>query len=189
MEELKAFFNQFVKLTEDSWQYVISNINEQAFSKGDLLQAQDTICRHIYFVRSGIIRVYHIDENGKEITTRFTFPGQVITSYYSTISGEPTNENIQAISEGTAYLISYEEIQRLFDQFREIERLARLILEDYFIKSEGRIIDLQTLSAQERYDKLVKLHPEILQKVPLGYIASYLGITQETLSRIRKKRI
>ena len=188
MEELRIYFQNIVALSDQSWNEISEVLKSIHFEKNEILLQQGTICRDIFFIKEGIARVFHLDQNGREITTRFVFANQMTTSFYGLISGKVTRENIKTITEGVAYSIPYERLLELYDKHRDVERLGRLILEDYFIRRESRMVDLQSLTAPERYDKLIKDHPQILQTVPLGFIASYLGITQETLSRIRNKR-
>lgn len=186
MKELKQFVNNITTVGPDVYQLVESLAFVKKFEKGEFLLRQGSICKHIYLVISGALRVFQHDD-GREITSRFTTPGMVITSYYSMISSRATQENIQAIENAEVIMIPYNPLEQQFEKYHVLERLGRKILEDYFIKKEERIMLLQSKSAMERYQILLSDQAELLQFASLGHIASYLGITQETLSRIRKK--
>ena len=110
-----------------------------------------------------------------------------VTSFHSFITHEPAVENIQLLEGRILWAISKETLTNLFNQYHEIERLMRIAYEKYYIRLEERFVNAQFKTASERYENLLRQSPHILERVPLGYIASYLGISQETLSRIRSK--
>ncbi len=141
-------------------------------------------CRHLYFLEKGAIRgYYHLEE--KEITHWFGFENDFVTSFHSFITGEPAVENIQALEGCLVWSISKENLHELFNRFHEIERVVRIAYERYYIRLEERFINAQFKTAAERYEQLLAEQPHILERVPLGQVAAYLGISQETLSRIR----
>ncbi|NJN25967.1 MAG: Crp/Fnr family transcriptional regulator [Cyclobacteriaceae bacterium] len=186
MEQLKKFVDSITPISDEVYEIIQALAFKRKVEKGALLLQQGTVCKHIYLVTTGALRVFQYSE-GKEITSRFTTPGTVITSFYSLISRTPTLENIQAIAYSEVVMIPYKALEIEFEKHHVLERLGRKILEDYFLKREERIMMLQSKSALERYQLLLAEHSELLQLASLGHIASYLGITQETLSRIRKK--
>jgi len=122
---------------------------------------------------------------GKDITHWFGFENDFVTSFHSFITGQPAVETIQLLQGSILWSISRADLNVLLDRFPEIERLVRIIYENYYIRLEERFINSQFKSAAERYQNLLEQAPHIIERVPLGYIASYLGISQETLSRIR----
>lgn len=127
---------------------------------------------------------YFLD--GKEVTHWFAFEKDFVTSFHSFITRERSVENIQALQGSVVWSISRDDLDSLLDRFPEIERVLRLAYENYYLRLEGRYVNAQFTSAKDRYEALLKDAPHIIEKVPLGQIASYLNITQETLSRIRK---
>ena len=141
-------------------------------------------CRHLYFLQQGALRGYYTLD-GKEITHWFGFENDFVTSFHSFITGQPAVESIQLLQGSILWSISREDLNVLLDRFSEIERLVRIVYENYYIRLEERFINSQFKSAGERYQNLLEQSPHIIERVPLGYIASYLGISQETLSRIR----
>lgn len=155
-------------------------------AKHDYLVQEGTVCNHLYFLERGCLRGYY-NLDGKEITYWFGFENNFVTSFYSFISRKPCIENIQLLEDATLWRISFEALHSLFDTHHDLERLVRIINEQYYIRLEERLIAMQFKSARERYEQLIGASPHILQRIALGQIASYLGISQETLSRIRSQ--
>lgn len=141
-------------------------------------------CRHLYFLEQGALRGYYTLE-GKEITHWFAFENDFVTSFHSFITQQPAVENIQLLEGSILWNISKERLNILLNKFSEIERVVRIVYENYYIQLEERFINSQFKSATERYQNILEEMPHVIEKIPLGYIASYLGISQETLSRIR----
>ena len=149
-------------------------------------ESEGKICRHLYFLEQGALRgFYNLD--GKEITHWFAFAPEFVTSFHSFITRQPAVESIQLLEGSILWAISKENVTRLMNSYHEIERLVRIAYEGYYIRLEERFVNEQFKTAAERYQNFLQQTPHILERVPLGYIASYLGITQETLSRIRSR--
>lgn len=123
--------------------------------------------------------------DGKEVTHWFGFENDFVTSFHSFITGEPAVENIQLMEGSILWSISKDTLTHLLNQFHELERIMRIAYEKYYIRLEERFVNAQFKTAKERYQDLLQQSPHIIERVPLGYIASYLGISAETLSRIR----
>ncbi|MGB8194681.1 MAG: Crp/Fnr family transcriptional regulator [Chitinophagaceae bacterium] len=154
--------------------------------KNEYLLREGKICRHLYFLEQGALRgFYNID--GKEITHWFAFEGDFVTSFHSFITHQPAVENIQLLAGSILWAISKENLTRLLNEYHEIERLVRIAYEKYYIRLEERYVNAQFKTAAERYQALLLQTPHIVERAPLGAIASYLGISQETLSRIRSR--
>lgn len=128
---------------------------------------------------------YNLD--GKEITHWFAFEEDFVTSFHSFITRQPSVENIQLLEGSILWAITKERLSKLLNEFHEIERLVRIAYEKYYIRLEDRYVNAQFKTASQRYHDLLVNNPHILERVPLGAIASYLGISQETLSRIRSR--
>ncbi len=154
------------------------------FKKNDIILKTDERCNDLYFIEKGLIRGYYYLD-GKEITNWFAQEQEFATCFYSFIANKPAFENIQALEDCVLIKISYSDLQNLYNSFTETERIGRIITQNYYIKLEERILSLQFKTAKERYEKLISNKSELLQRIALGQTASYLGITQETLSRIR----
>jgi CRP/FNR family transcriptional regulator, anaerobic regulatory protein len=154
--------------------------------KNHLLLKEGKICRHLYFITQGCARSFYY-KDGKEITSWFAFETDAVTSMYSFVSQKPSFENIEILEESVLYAISFDNLQKMYLEYPEFNLIGRLFTEKYYIELEERVMSLQFLTAKERYQKLLAQQPMLLQRVTLGQVASYLGITQETLSRIRGK--
>ena len=153
-------------------------------AKGEQIITIGERCNSIYFIKCGLMRGFYFDEE-KEITNWFAQENEFATCFYSFIANKPSLENIQAIENCELIEISNSSLQNLYSVFPETERIGRILTENYYIKLEERILNLQFKTAKERYEKFSITKSNLLQRASLGQIASYLGITQETLSRIR----
>lgn len=150
-----------------------------------MLVTQGQICRRLYFVEHGALRgFYHLKD--REVTYWFAFENDFVTSFHSFITGKPAVENIQLLEGSVLWSIAREELDKLLNTFPDVERLLRIAYETYYLRLEERYVNSQFTSAKERYANLIQQAPHIIERVALGQIASYLGISQETLSRIRK---
>ena len=158
------------------------SIREEILPKRTLLLREGETSRRIYFINKGFARAYYVTRQGRECTSWFMGQGDLMISVYSFYTQKPAAENIELLS------ISWNQLQGIYADFPEYNYTGRLVTEKYYMLSEKRTILLRTLSARERYERLLQLHPGITQKASLGQIASYLGMTQETLSRVRGAR-
>jgi CRP-like cAMP-binding protein len=140
----------------------------------------------IGFVIDGIFRCYYNIKN-KEITTEFLLPGSIVAGMLSFLTNEPQKENIVALESSQLIAITREDLFKLYNKNWKWQQAGRILTEMNFIRIEKRSICLQTLTAKERYEELLKEMPGLIDRVPLQYIASYLGMSPETFSRIRSK--
>ncbi|HCW07859.1 MAG TPA: Crp/Fnr family transcriptional regulator [Cytophagales bacterium] len=163
-----------------------SALRKIELTKGSFLITEGKTCDHVYFLEHGCLRGYY-NLDGKEITYWLAFENNFVTSFFSFISRKPSIEFIQLIEDSVLYSIDYTKLQTLYQKHGDIERMGRIMLERYYVMLEERFLANHFKEAKDRYENLIEKSPHILQRVPLGYIASYLGITQETLSRIRSK--
>jgi CRP-like cAMP-binding protein len=150
-----------------------------------LIEAGST-CDWIAFVHSGILRNYYVSSKGEEVTYCLTFPNKFITAYSSFLSGEPTFENIHAISDAKVLFIKKHHYQELIDSSKSWLKFSKIFAEQSYLLMENRLLALQMESAENRYRALITHEPQFIQHVPLKYLASYLGVTQRHLSRLRK---
>jgi CRP-like cAMP-binding protein len=186
MQHLLTQIKKFSPLSEEAINALQDCFEKTTLAKNEFLVQQGKICRQLYFLEKGVIRgFYNLD--GKEITHWFGFENDFVTSFHSFITQEPSVESIQLLEGCILWGISKETLTNMFNCHQEIERLMRIAYEKYYIRLEERFVNAQFKTASERYQNLLQQTPHILERVPLGYIASYLGISQETLSRIRSK--
>jgi CRP-like cAMP-binding protein len=141
-------------------------------------------CKTIYFIQKGALRIYYL-KDGVDITESFQFENTIVARIESLFSGKPSSKAIQALEAATLVLIPTDKLTLLYSEFQSIERLFRKIFEESHMQSIHRLESIQFHSADERYQNLLRENPQILQRIPLKYIASYLGITPVSLSRIR----
>ena len=184
MQVLLNHLQQIYNLSQEARDALTACYNEVVLAKNDFLLTEGNVCRYLYFLEEGAIRgYYHLE--GKEITHWFGFEMDFVTSFHSFITQEAAVENIQAIEGSILWSIAKDDVNRLLNEYHEIEKLVRIAYEKYYIRLEERFINSHFSSAGERYEKLLNDKPFMLERVPLGQVASYLGISQETLSRIR----
>lgn len=155
----------------------------QNYGKGQLIQEAGSTCKTIYVVESGAARIFYFKEQS-EVTEYFAFAGELIIRAESLLTGKPTNKAIEALEDCRLLAIDAAAWFALFDDYPDLERLYRYMLEKAFVHAISRIESLQFKSATERYLDLLE-QTDIVQRIPLRHVASYLGITQVSLSRIR----
>lgn len=186
MDKIVNILNQFATISEKAKRDLTDIVSVKEFSKATFLLEHGKTCRHLYFLKSGFVRSFYY-QDGKEITSWFAFENEPVTSMYSFITQKPSFETIEVLEDSILYAVSYDNLQMLFKNYPEFNLIGRLLTEKYYIELEERTMSLQFETATERYKKIIELQPQLLQKASLGMIASYLGISQETLSRIRNK--
>ena len=178
----------FVKHIHPVSDKVISYINQHSFSqqveRGTYLLRTGETCGHLYFIRRGAIRGY-IKEGSKEVTTWITAENEMVTSIRGLSLQEPSLENIQAIEHCELVVASYEALQYLYEHHLEVNIVGRKLLEQYYRDAEERAFISRIPNAAKRYQHFLETKSNLANRIPLKYIASYLGMTIETLSRIR----
>ncbi len=181
---ITEILQQFATISEQARTVLAKVITKRELSKGTLLLEQGKTCKHLNFLEIGFARAFYY-RDGKEITSWFAFENDIVASMYSFTTQKPSLENIEIVETSVVHSISYDQLQQLYQKYSEFNLIGRLLTEKYFIELEERIFSLQNQTAKERYQEILKYKPELLQRASLGHIASYLGISQETLSRIR----
>jgi CRP-like cAMP-binding protein len=161
----------------------------ECFSRKQLLLRPGETCKRLYFIRSGFLRAFFIDENGKECTTWFMGKGDLMISVYSFFTQKPAFEYIEVLQECKLQSLSWQQLNAYYADFPQGNLLGRIVTQKYYIMSEERAIFLRTQTPTLRYEKLLEQHPDIEQQTSQNNIASYLGISRETLSRIRRKKL
>jgi CRP-like cAMP-binding protein len=158
----------------------------QIIKKGDYLLKQGEVCRDSFLLKQGIARKYYLND-GKEITTELFFEDDLAIAFNSYCTQQPGREFIQAVTDITVSATNHADFQKAKQEFPQIMELDLLLTEYYAMWVEDRLFQLRTLTATDRYTLLLREHPHFIQHLPLNIIASYLGISLETLSRIRAK--
>lgn len=158
------------------------------FTKNEHILVKGDVCEGIYIIEKGCCRTYFVKRN-KEITTSFRIENNYICSSESYLNQSPSEEYIQALEDTRCYFMSHENIHTLLEKYPEFNVFVRKIYEILLISETKILNSIRTLSALERYDLYMKESPKMLQRVPLGYLASFLGMSQETLSRMRRQSV
>lgn len=187
MESLFTYFEKYNPLSPEAVSAITAISHTINLAKNQDLQPIGHTCKTIYFICKGIARIYYYKE-GIDITESFSFENSLIARVESLFTGKPSRKAISIIEDAELIAIQAGKLFQLYDTFPEIERLFRKIFEAAYVETVHRVESIQFHTAEERYNTLLIESPNILQRVPLKYIASYLGITQVSLSRIRGQK-
>lgn len=189
MSRVSESISQIISLRAEEKAQIERVFKPLTISKGDFWITEGKICNQVAFVQDGKLRVFHMDNLGNEITCYFVTSENFISSFTSFLTNTPTHENITAIEDTTLLVISKSELEKLSSKIPKLHIWRRVIAENLFIMMEKRVSLLQSQTAHERYQKMLKENPDIILSVPLQYTASFLGITPQHLSRLRKESL
>jgi CRP-like cAMP-binding protein len=171
-----------IKLCNDYFEPVI-------FPKNRIIEEEGKIPQYLYFVISGYMRLFYYNENGDEITSHINCPPGFITSYFNFINQTKANENVECITECELLRITKNNLDLITSKSDAFKNFSIWVFQQSIVYNENRSKELATLSAEQRYQKLIDNYPHIIHNVPLQYIASFLGMNAKSLSRIRKQMI
>ena len=186
MEELLFYLNSIHPLSPRMQEHFIQIVQYTELRKRDILLRRGQVCENIYFILKGILRCYYV-KNDNEVSSWFMKEGDLIVSVESYFLQKPSYEYIQALDDCILYSVSHSQLEAAYREFPEMNFISRVFLEKYYTLSEQRIYSIRMQRASERYQLMLEHHPEIIQRVAAKHIASYLGITMETLSRLKSK--
>ncbi len=173
-------------LTDADWAAISARFEIIHLKKGDYLVRAGQVCNHVAFVNNGFIRIYLI-KDGKESINGFITNNQYISEYTSFLTRQPAIYTIDALEDSELILLHYNDMQELYEQHPVFERVGRKVAEFLFIEFDTHAYIADTLTPEQRYQRLIDKESALLDRVPQYMIASYLGITPEHLSRLRKK--
>ncbi|SEA50027.1 Crp/Fnr family transcriptional regulator [Pedobacter hartonius] len=192
MNEYVNFLNKLVPMTEEEKLEVLECTSEKTYKKGEVIYSKGEICTHILFVLSGYGRSYSLDMNRREFTWNLNFNDQhslfgnfFIFDFSSFLAQEPTELYIEAITDMKVIRMSYIEMKMLYIKNLKYRDAGRLLAEYAYYSMQKRSLTLLTMTAEARYEQMLTEQPQLLQKFQQYYIASYLGITPQSLSRLR----
>jgi len=185
--KIQHYLKNIKSMSDEKADMISTYFTMKSMDKGELLIREGRTSKQSYFLESGIIRCYIIDLNGDEVTTRFFSAPDFLNDYLSFFEQKPSEENYELLTDCVLYAISYDNVQHCFHTIPEFREWGRMLLTLNYAYVNKRMIAFHKETAQERYVNLQNNNPEIIDKVPLQIIASYLGITKYSLSRIRKE--
>ncbi len=188
MQQIKAYLDQIATITEEDWEFFTSKLHPRVIPKKGVFLKLNEIENTISFIESGVVRLYIPKEDpDKEITFGFSFKNQFISAYDSFLTQKPSAYQLQALTETTILSITYNDLQAVYKTTQIGNLIGRLTAERLFLLKSKREQDLLNFTAEQRYIKLFKERPELLKVIPLKYISSYIGVTAQALSRIRRR--
>ncbi len=187
MHPLINYFLTLSPLSTSSAKALEAICHPTSIERNQLLQAIGQTCKTLYFLKKGMARIYY-EKDGLDVTEGFYGEFNMIARAESLFAGKPSQKGIQVLEDSELWAIDTTKLASLYEEHRDIERLFARLFERAYVETIQRIENLQFHTAEERYHLLEKEQPEVLKRAPLKYIASYLGITQVSLSRIRAKK-
>jgi CRP-like cAMP-binding protein len=185
--ELLSNISEKVALTGEEQELLKSYFTPKKLRKKQYLLQEGDVCKYLAFTEKGLLRLYSVDQKGIDHMIQFAWEGWWIVDIYSYLTGEPSAYNIDAIEDAELLLIPHSGFEEMMVKLPKMERYFRILFQNNIIAKERRLISSISYGAEERYNLLVQSNPGIIQRIPLNLVASYLGITPETLSRIRRQ--
>lgn len=185
---LKHYYQQIIKISDEDWEVLCSRLVVREFARGEKVVEIGKTENYISFVQEGVCRSFY-HRNNEEHTLSFSFPGDFACAYLSFLKRSPSFLAIQALTPVVVWSISYSDMLMVYRESGVGNYIGRTIAEGLYIRSTERLISFMADSAEKRYAELLQANPELIQHIPLKYIASYIGITPQALSRIRRSII
>jgi CRP-like cAMP-binding protein len=186
-ELLSQSIKERVSISEEEFDYAKTLFIPKKLRKRQYLLQEGDVCKYTAFVEKGMLRTFTVDEKGNEPILQFSMEGWWVADLYSFFTGEPSPYNIEALEDCELLLITQPSWEMLLQKIPVLERYFRILVQNNLIATQRRLMGAMSETAEEKYTKLINNFPGCLQRVPQHMIASYLGITRETLSRIRSQ--
>ncbi len=179
--------SKHISLTEEEEMLFTSKLSVRHINKKEIILQHGEICSHINYVKSGVLRAYYSDSGGNENIIMFAIHDWWVTDMFSFATGKPALFHIDALEESTIFQLDKNDLEKLYREVPKFERFFRIIIQNAYIREQLRMVESLSMSAEQRYQNFVAKYPKFIESIPLKQIASYLGITPEFLSVIRKK--
>lgn len=193
MEKLLNIYNSIEGLSQEEALYHANQFEKIVFAKKTMILNEGTVEDYLYFIDKGIIRFFvnkvHPTEPAKEITFSFIAENMFCSAYDSFITRNPCAYNVETVQETVVYRIHFDDLEKLYQRSKVGNYLGRISAENLYVRKTQREISLLMHTAEERYLNLAKAYPNFIREIPLKHIASYIGITPQALSRIRKQNL
>lgn len=185
-ENFRRQVEKLVKISNEEWEAFQKILKPARLKRHDIFLEQGKVCRHMAFIEKGYVRFYFL-AGGTEITKEFSFENSFCGSYTSFITGNPSRFTVKAMEDLELLLFTREDLLKMVNEYPVFSKFLLFSVENLFVRKENREASFLLDSPEEKYENLLREHKEMLQRVPLKYIASYLGISAETLSRVRAR--
>ena len=182
---LKESFQEHVSLTDEEWEMCKNNFRPKRMLKRQFLLQEGDVCRELAFVEKGALYSYTVDSKGNQHVIRFAFEGWWMANLQSFFTGNPTTLNIEVLEDSELLMLDRKNHEKLLDEIPAYERYHRIIVQNAYVALQQRAENALGLTAEEKYSRLIEQNPEFMNRVPLNLVASYLGMSPETLSRVR----
>lgn len=187
MSPILLNISKHIMLNQEEQQLFLAKTEIHHFKTKTILLNSGEICKHSYFVNSGILRSFNINDNIVEHVLSFACEGWWISDMYSLISQKPGNLFIEVLEDAEVLLLSKENQEQLYTEIPKLERFFRILTENSLVANQERLMDNLSLSAEERFEKFCKKYPTLIQKIPQKQIASYIGVTPEFFSKMKSR--
>lgn len=188
MEQIREYLESIAHITDEDWEFFTSKLVRKIVAKKEVFLKLHEVENQISFIESGIVRLFIPKEDDeKDITFGFSFENQFISAYDSFLTRQPSLYQLQALTQTSMLSISYDDLQEVYKNTQIGNLIGRLTAERLFLLKSKREQNLLNLTAEQRYLKLFKERPQLIKVMPLKYISSYIGVTAQALSRIRKR--
>jgi len=186
MQKIKDFLNSITPVNENEWIVFSSKLEYAEIPKKEVILKMGKVENYLYYIEEGMIR-YYIPKDENDLTFGFGFENELASGYDSFITRTPCSYEIQALTPTKIWRLNHSDLSEIYNETSVGNKLGRLITEMLFVKEIKRELSLLNETAENRYLNLFNERPEVLQKIPLKHIASYIGVTPQALSRIRKR--
>ncbi len=186
MGYIREYYERIAKLRENEWTFIASHFHRREFARKEIIVRQGETERYLSFIESGVVRFF-IPNDENELTFCFSFEKEFTCAYDSFLTQTPSEYALQALTPTVAWQISHEDLQKVYANTQVGNYLGRFAAERLFLAKSKRELSLLKYNAKERYLRLFEEQPDMLKSIPLKYIASYIGITPQGLSRIRRQ--
>jgi len=187
-EIFKKYMADHIVLSDEQWAFVLKFFKARQTKRNEILLEKGEICQHLYFVIKGCLRVFLIDDQANEATRFLIFEGRFGTAFPSFTLRRPSAAAIRSIEASEVLMVTYKDYQTILDEVPGWERMVRIGLQMDYIDAIMRIESLISMDARQRYNILLKKQPKLVQRLPNKILADYLGISQETLSRLKSQK-
>jgi len=187
LDKIRKYIESITEVNDEDWKFFSSKLQKKWYSKKTIIAEIGEVENHISFIEKGIVRLLIPNKEDDEITYGFSFENEFISAYDSFLTQTPSQYQLETLVETSLLSITYSDLQNVYEHTKMGNLIGRLVAERLFIIKSNRALSLLNDSAEKRYFNLFTERPNLIKEIPLKYIASYIGVTPQSLSRIRKQ--